>query len=324
MGVQVYNFETPLGPERARSIIEEMGVQLTFAPLWWGDTEPTDGTFDWSALRWWDALSQKVPQLPQRIWSLYPVHMNKRGPLPADLVDEPFDSPRMLERFERFVVAVTDQGAWKDEGTIVIVGNEIDSWAKDHPNEVEAYLTFSDAAAAAIRRHAPNARVANTCTYDALDQVGEQLVQELNRSTDLVAWQWYDNGPDGSVQELSDLEAGFQRWEAVAGAKPTLVSEIGLPSATLAGSSEQMQAQRVEELFDVLSRRDRSRCEGAVWLGLNDWDPAILEPWTAGQFPQLASSKPFLAFLTSLGLRTLDDSPKPAYDAWVRRAATYR
>jgi hypothetical protein len=322
-GVQIYNFDVtdPFGAGRIASLIDELAIEMTVAPLWWGRTETAPRSYDWSALDWWRALSDVLPQMPRRIWCLFPVHMNERGPLPPDLQEMPFDSAEMLERFEAFVDAAASQGAWQAEGDIVVVGNEIDTWAQSYPAEVDAFLTFSDAAAAALRRGTPGVRVVNTCTADALNAPGgPDLVRELNRSMDLVAFQWYDNGPDGGVRGLTEMSSVMKQWLHAAAGKPVLLSEIGLPSSPDAGSSEEMQVQRVEEIFDVVQSLSREECEGVVWLAVNDWDRERMREWVAKQFPIFDGAQTFLGFLTSLGLRRADGTAKPAYDAWARLA----
>jgi hypothetical protein len=318
----MYNFTARVPLDEIAAVQTDLNNQITFAPLAWGGVERTPGEYDWEPMEWWAKVAEVVPALPDRIWTIYPVHMNERGSLPPDLQDAAFDSREMIDRFDAFVKEAAPRGQWNDGRTIVMVGNEIDSWAKTYPDEVDAYVTFSNEAAEAIRRHAPTARVVNSLTADVLDDPATRgLAERMNEATDLIALQWYDLRPDFCVRKLTDLAGLVEQMLAVAGDKPLLISEIGLPTGAGCESSDDLQAERVRELFDVLSRYDRSEIEGAVWLGLDDWPVQPLEEYVAQQFPMFVGNVPFLSFLTSLGLRDVDKRPKAAYEAWKEAAA---
>ena len=321
IGIQMYNFTERVPLDAISAVHADLRNEITFAPLNWGSVETSPGEYQWEAMDWWAEVARAI-ELPRRIWTLYPVHMNERGPLPPDLQDAPFDSQEMIDRFDAFVAEASRRGGWNEDQTMVMVGNEIDSWAKSYPDEVDAYVAFSNAAADSIRRHAPNARVVNSLTGDVLDDPNtRELVGRLNESTDLVALQWYDLREDFTVRQLSDLKEMVERMRSVSGDKPLLISEIGLPTGAGCVSSEEMQADRVRELFSVLDTYSRDEIEGAVWLGLDDWPVEPLRDWVAHQFPVLIGNEPFLSFLTSLGLRDVEQRPKAGYLAWTEEAA---
>lgn len=325
-GIQLYNFDVPVPLDHVGDVVRDLSVEVTFAPLNWGSVERDAGVFDWGPLEWWDLVAERVDEMPSLIWTLYPVHMNERGPLPADLRKEAFDAPQMIERFDAFVAEAARRAGWGAH-SIVMVGNEIDMWADAYPHEVESWLTFSDAAATSIRTNAPGARVVNSLTNDAVVHGrggGQDFIDAINRSADLVAFQWYDHDPDLRIRELSNLDEVVDRWVKAASGKPVLISEIGLATGAGMGSSEQLQVQRIEELFDLLAARPASEIAGAIWLGLDDWDPERLRQWIRHQFPTMDGYEPFHSFLTTLGLRTYDGTPKPGYDTWARRAAAHR
>lgn len=325
IGVQLYNFDAPVPLDALPEVVDTLRIELSFAPLHWGSVETEPGRFDWSALERWERAAEILgPRMPRLIWTIYPVHMNERGPLPPDLTGEPFDSPRMAERFDAFIAEAATRAGWGDQ-SIVMVGNEIDMWYDGHKDELDAWLAFSESAASSIHRHAPGALVSNSLTHDALVwRGGPDLIRAVNQSSDIVAFQWYDLDRDLRVRELHSLEDVVQQWAAVADGKPLLLSEIGMATGAPMGSSDDFQVRRVEELFDVLARRTRSEMLGAVWLGLDDWDVEQLRQWIVGQFPSMAGDDSFLSYLTTLGLRTYDGTPKPGYHAWVGRAADWR
>jgi hypothetical protein len=317
IGIQLSNFDRRVGLDEMPLVHSELQNQITFAPLWWGEVEKAPGEYDWEAMDWWAGVDGVLPSLPQRIWTIYPVHMNERGVLPPDLQDAPFDRPDMLDRFESFVAEAARRGGWNDGDTVVMLGNELDMWAARYPEEVPAFVRFVNEGADAIRRHAPEARVVNSLTLGVLDEPGgADLVKAVNENADLLALQWYDLRPDFTIRRLSDLGREVDRMLAIAAGRPLLISEIGLPTHGTCLSSERLQAERVAELFAVLDGYGRHEIEGAVWLGLDDWPVEVLEPYVAQQFPELVGNAEFLCFLTSLGLRDRDGNPKEGYRAW--------
>ncbi len=320
VGVQIHGTEVA----DATQVVRDLGVEITVTHLNWGTVESDAGAFDWSALEWWQQLREELGSLPQQVFTLYPVHMNERGPLPADLRTVPFDSAQMLERFEGFVAQAAERAGWKDSSPIVVIGNEVNIFADSHPDELDAVLGFLAAGADAIRRHAPGARVVNTCTYDTISKRPD-LVRALNASTDLAAFTWYELGPapDFKLPGLSDMAEVVDRMEEAAGDKPVLIKEIGLPAAEILDSSEQIQARRVTEMFEVLSGRSRDRVVGAIWLCVDDWPVEPLREYVRHQFPFFDGNEEFLAFLTSNGIRTHDRRPKAGWQAWREQLAGY-
>ena len=107
--------------------------------------------------------------------------------------------------------------------------------------------------------------------------------------------------------------------EAFAGDRPILIVEIGRPSGKGAGSSEELQADFIDEIFDVLGRRDSSKFLGAIWLTTHDWPVDPMKEWVHNQFPELDGHEAFLSFLTSNGLLDHKGAPKPSYERWRSR-----
>jgi hypothetical protein len=321
VGIQIFGGDV----EDLATVVPELGIDLTLAHLNWGGVEPEPGQRDWAALDWWDSYAATGAPMPTRIWTMYVVHMNERGPLPSDLRGTSFGAPEMHRRFEAFVADAGERTGWGDNGDIVLIANELDMWARSYPDEVPAFLDFLEAGADAIRRHAPGVRVINTVSNDILEtDESRSLLKECNRATDLVAFDWYDLRPNLRVERLTDLEGLVQQWEEAAGGRQIIINEIGLPTGAGCASSEELQETRVHELFEVLNRRTRDQVEGAVWLGLDDWSETVMREWAANQFPGIPEMETFLSFLTTLGLRSLDRIPKLGYQAWVDEVARRR
>lgn len=324
----------PSGPDpiaaavTGAELLRELGAEVTNQELAWGKVEPTAGVRDWAQLEEREAIAAVTP-VPDGVYLLWLVHMNERGVLPADLQDVPFDSPEMRARFESFVADAAVRAGWADGEPVVLIGNEVDIWAGAHPDEVDAFCDLAAAGAEAIRRAAPRAKVVNSVTYETIQKPdGARLISRLNEATDLVAFTYYGDAglghstTDGArpVETMADVVANM---EAVAGGKPLLLLEVGAATRGPAGT-EETQAERVHQLFDVLEASDRDRIEAAMWLGPYDWPEDFMRGWLADQFPTMAEHEGFFLYLTSLGLCRSDGTPKPGLAAWRERAAAWR
>jgi hypothetical protein len=317
----------PKAPDVYRRQIDELGIEITTVSTNWGDIEKDNGVWDWSRLEKWDEFREQSPRPLVPLFLIFPVHMNERGALPADLKDEPFTSTKLLDRWDAFIAEAAKRGEWDDARAIVTVGNEIDWFIGVHPEEAEGAIEFLDQAAQSVTRHAPNARPMNTLQYGVLNQPwGQDVIDALNRSTSLVSFTWYDINERIEVPDPPNpVDAALSAMEQAAGGKPVLVQEFSMATGALNQGSEQRQAARVHEMFDALERRTRQQVEGLVWLTIEDWPRDEMRRYVDFQFDgAMANSDVFFEFLVTLGIAHDDGSPKPAYEAWMERIRRYR
>ena len=307
--------------------VDELGVEITTCSFNWGNVEKDDGVWDWSRLGPWEAVRTQSSRPITPLVLLFPIHMNERGTMPADLVDEPLDSPKLRDRWDAFIEKAAARADWNELQAIVTVGNEVDWFMGAHPDQAEAAITFLNAAAEAITRHAPAARPMNTLQYGVLSWPnGQEVVDALNENTSLVSFTWYDINERMEVPNPpTPLEDALQHMQKAAGGKPVLIQEFSMATGSLNKGSEELQAARVHEMFDALEARDRTQLEALVWLTIEDWPTAEMRWYVDHQFDEaLATSDVFFEFLTTLGIAHPDGSPKLAYEVWRERVARYR
>lgn len=317
----------PKSPDTYLRQVAELGIEVTTFSLNWGDVEKDDGVWDWSRLDPWEVVRERAPHPVVPLFFLFPIHMNERGPMPADLRKEPLDSPKLIDRWDAFVAAAARRAGWNDSEALLTVGNEIDWFMGEHPAEAEAAIQFLDQAAAAIVRHAPRARPLNTCQLSILDwDNGQDVVDALNANTAAVSFTWYDINERIEVNDPpTPIAATFDRMQEAAGKKPAFLQEFSMATGRLNQGDDDRQAARVHEMFDALSTRTRDQFLGLVWLTIEDWPMDAMRTYCDAQFdPALAASDVFLEYLTTLGIAKVDGSPKPAYGAWAARARAYR
>lgn len=321
VGIQINNDD----PAEAAGQIRDFGIEVTCLHLPWGKVEPEAGRTDWTALDHWNAIREELGTPPTPCWFLFPLHMNARGDLPADLRNEPLDSPKLLDRWNSFVEEAAVRADWNGTEAIVTIGNELDIYVESNPGDRDSTVEFLRGATDAVLAHAPKARPANTLTWDSVQSPeGRALFDDLNTNTHVGGFTWYDLKDVGVTRPPTSIDATLSAMREMAGDKPVYLQEIAMPTAPACDGDEDLQAARIDELFDALGRRTQDDVVAAIWLTIVDWPVEFMKEWVAGQFPDFAANDRFLGFLTSMGLVRSDGTPKPAAKTWLERAASYR
>ena len=312
---------------RGLSAAADLGSELVVEPLAWGVVQPRLGELDWTQQQWWERAVAELPRRPERTYSLWITHMWRRGILPAELADEPFDSPRFLEAFEEYVTAAADRCGWHEQSPLVLVANEVDLFVDASPEQAESLLRFLPQAADVLRRVAPGVRVTNTVTYAALSKPGGvELGRRVLEGCDVAGFNWYDitSGFPTWLADRTPARQVFDDMDVLAQGRPLFLQETGLPASPDCGSSEEIQAAFVDELFDALAERTRDEVWGCLWFLLHDFTrEVILEDWLGKEAPELTQEKEFVAFLTSLGACTADGRPRAAFSRLRDRLAEH-
>jgi len=144
------------------NITSQLGVEIVYFGFLWGDIELTDDSFFWE-------LSDQVVQT---------VHLNGQKlsmvslmPNTFDLDDIPgfvtftsFDDPVMIEQYSSFL----NKALERYDGNIdyLWVGNEINGYLKEYPDELEAYQTFFESVYDSVKINFPTIKIGITFTYD--------------------------------------------------------------------------------------------------------------------------------------------------------------
>lgn len=251
--------------------------------------------------------------------------------LPSDLLD-PADPTHLAPRItwasqsvnSRFSVILDFVAASLADhnGFFLSVGNEVDLYLDDHPEQLSGFAVFVSNARDHVHATQPKLAVGVTLTAEGALQQGATQ-QQMAAASDLLAFTYFPLAPGfvaaspmvplGDLPSLSALVAPF----------PLLLQEVGYGSGALplptAGASLEKQALFFENVFDAMLTLPKLRfvlVEGLADLGTKDlaelanehdnYDPAFLENRaTVGLLTDLdASAKPawaeFLAGLDSL------------------------
>ena len=225
-----------------------------------------------------------------------------------------FDSPEvigpMLDLLGQLAPLLVDRG-----GFCVSLGNEVDIWLGANPDQAFPLAVFVEFGRQFVHAIEPDLAVGVTMTREALDQPA--LAGLLASVSDAICLTYYPI--DGVVLDPGVIESDLDRVEQLAGGKPIVIQEFGVPSgpaagASLLGGSESLQRDWMRAGFEAFRERESVRFVSVLHLA--DWSPefiAILEQYYGSSDPA------FLEFLGTLGLMRADGTPKLALPEVIRQ-----
>jgi hypothetical protein len=235
---------------------------------------------------------------------------------PPDLLDVPFDDPRMLRRFQALLDALLPH--LTENVRYLSIGNEIDVYLETY-QEWDAYKVFYDGAVAYAHRVAPWIQVGVTATFGGAQTLTNK-VRQLNESSDVFILTYYPLGAAFTGDDPAAPLDDFPTMVELAEGRPVILQEVGYVSAEMLNSSEAEQAEFVHHVFEAWQS-----VGGAIpflnYFLLHDLSEELcssLEGYYGLEHPN------FHAFLCSLGLRQSDGTPKQGWQAFVDEGRAWR
>jgi hypothetical protein len=308
----------------ALRLAKENGVQVLHSYLQWGDVESIPGSRNWE---WNDALmGYRFHEGFEVSLAVNLIHTAVRGPMPEDLRSRSFDDPEFIQRFTDFILDALDRYPVQ----YLCIGNEVNDYFISHPGEIKAYKTFFLAVKEAIQAQHPDILVGMSFAYhDAESQGGLDIIRQLNLG-DFLPLTLYIYSPGFLYdRDPAELEGYIDRILELAGDTPVALVEIGWSTAESLGGSQSDQATFLREAFRQLELH-RDRILFLSWFDLHDsllensYDAALsfIPPDS-----NLGEDEDFMAvfvdFLTYMGLRENDGTPKKAWYAFQEEAQKY-
>ncbi len=295
-------------PAAALDLVLAAGGRGQGVDLHWPALEPTPGVYDFTTA---NKIITDENEGPFRIHVAMDVINTTVREVPADLAATAFDdTQQMLPRFTSMLTALLNQYGTKIDS--ITIGNEVDVYLGAHPTEWQPYATFYGQASALIHSQFPSIRVGVTSTFGgATDATNGPLIAALNSVSDMFMMNYYPLNGDFTPRDPSVVTADFAKILAASQGKPVLLQEVGYPTSTLLGSSEQMQAEFVTNVFSEWMKAG-NKIEYLNFFLLHDDSPANCQ-LIAAQFG--VTDPNFPLFFCSLGLRNSDGTDKQAWPA---------
>ena len=291
----------------ALSLVRSAGARGQGVDLHWPAMEPSPGVYDFTEANQIDMIQL---QGPFQIHVTLGVINTTVRQVPADLASAPFDSAQFETRFENMLTAFLNQFGSKIDS--IAIGNEVDVYLGANPTEWSAYANFYGKMAALVRTLDPSIKVGVTTTFGgATDTQTGPLVAGLNAVSDLFMMNYYAVNSNFTPRDPSVVAGDFTRILAASPVKPILLHEVGFPTSTALGSSEQLQAQFVTNVFSAWMNAG-DKIQFLSFFLLHDDTPQACQVIAN----QLGISDPnFVAFFCSLGLRNSDGTDKLGWTA---------
>ena len=296
----------------ATGMAYDAGARGAFADWRWSNLEGAEGVFDLSEPQEDIDFLGRSQDLTLLV-GLQLLNTTERE-VPADLADVPFDSPEMQVRFHRLIDVLAPH--LDRHVHYLSVGNEVDVYLGQHPEEWEAYRSFLDDASAYVHSVAPWIQVGTTITFGGATGENAAQVEALTASRDVLIFTYYPLEADFRPRPPDAPFTDFPRMIEMAGGRPVILQEVGYPSSEDLESSERAQAEFVEQAFLAW----QAEAEDIPFLNyflLHD-----LTPEMCGQLQDYYGLRnaAFEAFLCSLGLRHADGTPKEAWQTFLDAA----
>lgn len=291
----------------------DMGCRAIPFSIKWKDLEPSPGQFDLDKLKSEFAWRERFGFFSYL--TLQTIDTNQRT-VPSDLTGEPWNSNRMLSRETALFRAIAK--VLPKTVRAVMLGNEVDAYLTAHRDELSSYLSFLKAGREAIRSELPAMPVGVTTMFMSL-RSDTRLVEQLQAPMDIVAMTYYPLQGMAMVRPPSEVGGDFDQMLAIAGRRLLFLQEAGVPASPIVGSSEDLQAEFVNRLFDAMEKH-RTRIAAVCYFLEVDFSDKLIDQLVG--YYQVGLPE-FRAFLATLGLKKQDGTPRKAWGVFRARAKQF-
>ena len=297
---------------KAFTLARDAGLEFIELPFAWDAIETAAGTYGNKNLQianvFFPAQGIKV------FLTVNPIDTNNLR-MPVDLQNKAFDDPEVVERFNRLMDFVFAQ--IPDLDLIGFgIGNEIDAYLANNPSRWRQYQKFYETTRQYVKSKMPQLKIGTKAMMYGHIFNHTTALKNMNRHSDLIMVTYYPLKDGFRMREPSVVHDHFKRLASIYEGRPISMLEAGYPSSAYLKSSQKKQAAFIRELFTVWDHhRFQIRHMNFMWLH-DVSDTKLKEFETYYGF----SSKAFVEFLATLGLRTYEGKDKLAYTELKRQA----
>ncbi len=305
----------------AMNLLTGNGMTLFGFAANWSDLEPSPGTFNLQD-QFLAPLTLLLPQYAEIdgvVFVLKMIDTNIR-PMPQDIQARPFDDPEVIRRFEALIDALAAEPS-SSRLTHILLGNEVNGYLSQHPEEFAGFVTFYQQAVERIHERMPGVKVSTIINFPSSD-MHPGILGQLSRFSDFVCYTYYPirsglNTAAWQMRPVSEIRADIDLMAQRAGEKSFAFTEIGYSSSAANGSSEEQQAEFVREMFRAITDYQQDgRLAFLLYHALYDYPPDVCIPYAEAQG---VDPDAICGFMESLGLRRYDTGePRKAWDEFVQ------
>lgn len=302
--------------EKTITDVLQAGAQGLLLAQTWHEMEPKRGQYNQGKMKG-DLQINRVDDFQQVLLGIQVINTVKRE-VPRSLKKKDWDSPEMIAAFRDYIQWTAPQV--KNRVHMISIGNEVDTYFREHPEEWDAYKRFYDQSIDYIHQVLPDVRVGTTMTFEGLTKGYVEQMTRLNERSDIVIMTYYPleklkvktaDAPLTDLPQMVKFAAG----------KPLVMQEVGYPTASSLGGSMAGQAVFVENMFKAWEATGTAVPFISFFM---QHDFADVTCRSLSDYYGAAQSTIMYDFLCSLGLRDALGQPKPAWDVFVSHAARLR
>ncbi|MFZ0183235.1 MAG: hypothetical protein WBV92_04170 [Nitrosotalea sp.] len=293
------------------------GIGRSNVYLSWPLMEPTQGNYNWS---YSDILMGLNREQHLNVTLYFSVINNLDfGPFPDWM-----GKPQLDQKLQDHTVAILD--AMLSRYYIVdyvIIGGNIDSYFRQHPDEIPQYVDFFNGVYSKLKVKHPDVKFGNWFSLnDVANHYEGDMVGKLNQG-DFVA---YSYAPvDMTYYEGNSTEnegANLQKMIDYANGKKIALMEVGWSTDKSINGTVENQQKFVDTVFDFY-KKNQSDFEFLTWYRQYDrpFDTCYnsLNKATDTMFANDIVMNNTAAYLCGSGLIDVDKNPKPAWDEFNKQ-----
>ena len=225
--------------------------------------------------------------------------------VPSDLQGVAFDHPQFVERYIAFADKTLVRVS-KVELVSIAVGNEVDILLGDDAKQWQQYTDFFVQVKRHLNQTHPEVKVGVKITFKAF-QTQRERVDKIVAASDLVMITYYPL-TDGLVRDVDTVRSDIAAIVAAYPDKLIQLNEVGYPTSPELQSSPEKQADFVSSIFEAWDATPQIELVTFVWL--NDMPPSAVR-----QLERTYGNNPtFVQSLATLGIRSHEGTPKPAFE----------
>ncbi len=305
---QGYSFQAK---EQSEQMSARAGSRLVFVGPKWSDFETSPGHYDFRDVDDRVRLAEETGSVV--LLNLRLIDTNQRA-VPAAYAGWSWDDQRMVGKVADGLAALAAH--LKGRARWVTLGNEVDGYFGAHHGEIGAYGRMLSALRPSISRDFPGRPVAVNFTASAVHQLRDAF-KSIYAETDIVSLNFYPINADFTFRDPAQSARELQDVITSTAGRPLIFQEIGYPSSTKLGSSEDKQAQFLEDVLQVLAANS-GRVQAANFNWRGDLPGGKVNDLT--RYYGLGNSANFREFLASLGWFHQDGTPKKVWFVFQQQA----
>jgi hypothetical protein len=281
----------------------------------WRDLEPTPGVFALNDFT--NAVSYLTTIRGFRMHLVISVVNGTVRETPTDLMGSSFDSQGMKTRFHLLLDQILP--SMGPNVRYLSIGNEVDKHLSLHPGDWLAYQSFYEDAVHYIHGRSGSIKLGVTTTFGGASGMDSLKVRNLNDSSDVFILTYYPVGSQFVPRTPQIASSEIDRMLLLAHGRPLVLQEVGYPAAVSLGSSGQAQAEFVTAVFTAwATHRDEMPFVNFYCMH----DPTLTQCDSIAAYFGLPTDQAYKDFLSTLGFRSVNGAPKPAWQAFLSGAAT--